>query len=160
MAVVLLANIFFGGGEMSEFGGGKCPAGKWLTIIFSSSCDDGPHCKRLSKKEPGWSFAKKILQECSRRRIWIICKKKTVFANRPLYKSRPWEMIKIICRIVVKIEYLKWIVRIVIKMTIVQKTRRWSGSVICKKIFQTRHSFLIWTSPARMMNKIIFENML
>ena len=25
VAVVLLANVFFGGWEMSEFGGGKCP---------------------------------------------------------------------------------------------------------------------------------------
>ena len=40
MAVVLLANVFFGGWEMSKFGGGKCPnfgggkcpPGKWLTI--------------------------------------------------------------------------------------------------------------------------------
>ena len=35
MAVVLLANVFLGGWEMSEFGGGKCPPGKWLTIHFT-----------------------------------------------------------------------------------------------------------------------------
>ena len=28
VVVVLLANVFFGGWEMSEFGGGKCPPGK------------------------------------------------------------------------------------------------------------------------------------
>ena len=41
VAVVLLANVFFWGWEMSEFGGGKCPnfgggkcpPGKWLTIV-------------------------------------------------------------------------------------------------------------------------------
>ena len=45
VAVVLLANVFFWGWEMSEFGGGKCPnfgggkcpPGKWLTIWLNKS---------------------------------------------------------------------------------------------------------------------------